>query len=104
MGTFDLAVQLRCCVLDGGVADALIFEMPVKLSLELMAIIGSDLCDAKRELFGDAIDKVDRVGLCVFVVNLERPNTRRVANSGISESAGFLDRPPIEWSGLIVSA
>ena len=65
MGAFDLAVQLRSSAFDVGMADALIFDVPVELCLELMAVIGSDLFDAERELFDDVIDKVDRVGLCV---------------------------------------
>lgn len=71
-------------------ADALILDMPVELGLELVAIIGSDFFDAERELFNDVIDEVDRVGLCVFVVNLERPDARRVIDSCILEPADFL--------------
>ena len=73
MGTLDLAVELWGSALDVGMADALILDMPVELGLELMAVVGPDLLDAERELFDDVIDKVDRIGLCVFVVDLERP-------------------------------
>ena len=65
MGSLYLTVQLRRSAFDVGMADALIFDVPVELCLELMAVIGSDLFDAERELFDDVIDKVDRVGLCV---------------------------------------
>ena len=60
-------------------ADALIIDVPVKLGLQLMAIIGPDFLDAERELFDDVIDKVDHVGLCVFVVDLVCPETLRNA-------------------------
>ncbi len=78
MGALDLAVQLRGSALDVGMADTLIFDMPVELGLELMPIVGPDFLDAERELFNDVIDEVDRVGLCVFVVDLERPDAGRV--------------------------
>ena len=91
MGSLYLTVQLRRSSFDVGMSDTLIFEVPVELSLELMNVIGSDLFDAERELFDDVIDKVLSVGLCVFVVNLERPDTRSFINSGILEAmAGHL--------------
>jgi hypothetical protein len=53
-------------------SDTLILDMPMELGLELMPIIGPDLLDAEREPFDNVIDEVDRVGLSVFVVDLER--------------------------------
>lgn len=50
MRSFDLAVQLRGSALDIGMSDALIFNMPMELSLELMAVISPDFLDAEREL------------------------------------------------------
>lgn len=102
MGSLYLTVQLRCSAFDVGMADALIFDLPVELGLELMAVIGSDLFDAERELFDDAINKVDRVGLCVFVVNLERPDTRSVINSSILEAADLLAAFADESEELVV--
>ena len=90
MGSLDLAVQLWSSTFDVSMADALIFDVPVELGLELVAVVGSDFLDAERELFDDVIDKVLSVGLCVFVVNLERPDTCSVVNSGILEAADFL--------------
>ena len=57
----------------------MIFDVSVELDLELMGVIRSDLFDAERQLFNDVIDKFDRVGFCVFVVNLEA--LTRVASS-----------------------
>lgn len=51
MGSLDLAVQLRGSALDIGMADALVLDIPVEFGLELMAVVGSDLLDAERELF-----------------------------------------------------
>ena len=61
-------------------ADALIFDVPVELGLELMAIDSPDFLDPERELFDDVIDEVDCVGLCVLVVDLDP--SRRVAALG----------------------
>ena len=46
--------------------DAFILDMPVKLSLEFVTIVGVDFLDPKRELLDDMINEVDRVGLRVF--------------------------------------
>jgi hypothetical protein len=43
------------------VANAQVFNMPVELGLELMAIVRSHLADAEREFVDDGIDEVDRV-------------------------------------------
>ena len=90
MGSLYLTVQLRRSAFDVGMSDALIFDVPVELCLELMAVIGSDLFDAERELFDDVIDEVDRVGLSMFVVDFERPDARRVIDSSILEPADLL--------------
>lgn len=90
MGSLDFAVQLRSSTFDVSMADALIFDVPVELGLELVAVVGSDLFDAERELFDDVIDEVDRVGLSMFVVDFERPDARRVIDSSILEPADLL--------------
>ena len=90
MGTLDLAVELRGSALDVGMTDALILDMQAELSLELMPVVGPDLLDAERELFNDVIDKVDRVGLCVFVVDLECPDAGRIVDGSILEPSDFL--------------
>lgn len=55
--------------------DAQILDMPVKLGLEFMAGISPDLTNAKRRLFDDVIDRVDGIGLRVFVVDFQGANT-----------------------------
>lgn len=64
MASLDLADHLRCSSIDVSVTDALIFDIPVELGVELMSVIGSDLSDADRELIGNLIGEVDRV--CLF--------------------------------------
>ena len=64
MGSLDLAAHLRCSWIDVSMTDALIFDIPVELGVELMSVIGSDLYDAERDLIYDVIGDVDRV--CLF--------------------------------------
>ena len=71
-------------------ANTLIFDMPVEFRLELMAVVGSDFPDAEREILDDVVDKVDGAGLSVFLVDLERTNTRGVIDSSELKRANFL--------------
>ncbi len=54
-GALDLPVQPRGSRLDIGTADALIFDMPVELGLELVALVGPDFLYAEREFFDDRV-------------------------------------------------
>jgi len=90
MGALDLAVQLRSSAFDIGMADALIFDVPEEPGLELMTVVGPDFFDTERELFDDVIDEVDRVGLCVFIIDLECPDARRIVDGRILETPDLL--------------
>ena len=46
-------------------ANAQVFNMPVKLGLEFIAIVRSHLAEAGRKLVDDSISDVDRVWLIV---------------------------------------
>ena len=70
MGALNLAVELRCPRFDIRMPDTQVFNMPMELRLELMATIGSDLLDTKRELGNDVINKVNRMLLRMAIVNL----------------------------------
>lgn len=66
MVTLDLAAQLQCRTLDVRTMDFLVLDLQGELGMELTAFVCPDFADAERELFDDAIDKVDRVvGLCL---------------------------------------
>ena len=67
-------------------ADALIFDVPVELGLERMAIVCPDFPNAERELLDYVIDEVNRIGSCVFVVDLERTHARCIVGGGILEA------------------
>jgi hypothetical protein len=60
-------------------ANAQVFDMPMKLGLELMAVVRSHLADAEREFVDDGVDKVDRVRPIVAVVDFQA--RMRVASS-----------------------
>ena len=47
MGAFDLAVELWRARIDVDVANALVFDLPVKLGLELVPAVGSDALHTK---------------------------------------------------------
>ena len=51
-------------------ADALVFDVPMELYLELMAIVGPHLADPEGELGDDVVDEGDRIGLSVPVLEL----------------------------------
>ena len=102
MGPLDLAVELLGSTFDVGMADAVILDVPMELGLELMAIVGSDFLNPEWELFDDVIDEVLSVGLCVFVADLERPDTRSVIDSGILEPADLLAALASEGEELAV--
>jgi hypothetical protein len=53
------------------VTDALVFDVPVELCLELMTVIGSDLTNAERELFDDMVDEGDSASLGVALIDFE---------------------------------
>jgi hypothetical protein len=79
--TLDLAVQPLCSALDVSVTDALIFDVPMELCLEFMAVVSSAFPDPERESIDDVIDEVYRVCLCVFVADLKGPETRSAWDS-----------------------
>ena len=61
-------------------AYAEIFNVPVELGLEFMAVVRSHLADAEREFLDDGVDEVDRVCLIVAVVDFQGANARRIVN------------------------
>ena len=83
-----------------GVTNVLILDVPVELGLELMAVIGSGFFDVQRELFDDVTDEVDRVRLCMFVVNLECRFARRNVNAGSCKPWIFWPRLPMKARDL----
>ena len=102
VGSLNFAIELWRAPFDVGVSDALVLDMPMELSLELMAIVSPNFANAERKLLNDMINKVDRVCLRVFVVDLERPDTCRIVNCCVLEPANLLAAFPFEGQELDV--
>ena len=60
MRSLDFTVELRAARFDVGVRDALIFNMPVELSLKFMTIVSSGLLYTEWKFLDDVINEVDR--------------------------------------------
>ena len=89
MRALDFSVELRRAAFDVGVPDSEVFDMPMELGLELVTVVGSHLANAEREYFDDVVNKPDRVCLSVFLVNLERPDSRCIINCCVLETTDF---------------
>lgn len=76
----DLPVQLRGPWLDVDVPHALILDVPMELSLPLMATIGSNGVNAKRKLLDHIVDEVNRTFLSLFPIDLEGADTGCIVN------------------------
>ena len=64
-------------------ADALVFDVPVELGLELVPIVRPHLPDTEREALEDIVDEQNGIRLGVPVVDLEGPHARGVVDGGI---------------------
>ena len=71
MRTLDFAVELRRAGFDVGMSDALVFDVPVKLGLELVTIVGANFSDPEGELLNGIVDETDSVGLGMLLIDLE---------------------------------
>ena len=72
--SLDLPIELWCSRLDVDVVHALVRDVPVEESLELVAAVRADRLDPERELLDHVVDEVDCVGLRMALVDLQRPN------------------------------
>jgi hypothetical protein len=90
VGALDPAIELRGSAIDLGVTNAFIFDVPMELGLELMAIVRPDFLDAEGKFFDDVVDKVDRIGLHVLIIDLEHPDPGCIVDSRILEPTDFL--------------
>ncbi len=80
---FDFTVQLRRTRFDIDVPNAFVFDVPVKLGLELVPPVSSDTLHTKRERFQYMIDECDRVLLRVARIDLQGPDSGCVVNGGV---------------------
>ena len=66
----DLAIQLWRLGFDVHMPHSLVFDMPVKASLKLMAPSCPDGADPERKLFHHVIQELDRTILVMFGMDL----------------------------------
>ena len=64
-------------------ADALVFDVPVELGLELVAVVRPHLADAEWESLYDVVEEVDGVDLGVPAVDLESSDAGGVVDGGV---------------------
>jgi len=62
----------------------------MQLGLELMAVVGSDLADTKREGFDDVVNEVDRACLGMLHVDFERSYPGRIINGSELKTTDLL--------------
>jgi hypothetical protein len=63
--------------------DALVFDVPVELGLELVPVVRPHLADTEWEALDDVVEEVDGIGLCVPAVDLQRPDAGGVVDGGV---------------------
>ena len=90
MRSLHFAIELRRAGLDVGVLDALVFNIPVEFSLELMAVVSPDFFDPEGEFPDDMIDEVDSIGLRVAFIYFKSPHSGCIVDGGILEPACLL--------------
>jgi len=83
MRALNFSVELGAARFDVSVSDALVLDMPVELSLKLVAIVGAYLLNAERKLFDDVVSEVYGVRLCVTLVDFQCSHTGCIINRGI---------------------
>lgn len=96
MRALDFSVQLRRAALDVSMADAPVFNVPVKFGLEFVTVVGANFPNPKRKFADDVIDEIDRIGLGMLVVNLERPDACCIVDRGILETSDLGAARPFE--------
>ena len=87
MRTLHFPVDLWSTAFDVGMPDTFVLYMPMEFGLELVAIVSSNFANAERTLLNDMINEVDRVCLCVFVIDLQSPDTCCIVDCWVWESA-----------------
>ena len=79
MGAFHLAVELWRARLDVDVANALVFDVPVKLGLEFVPAVGSDALHTKRDFFKHILNEGN--GVFLIMAGMTFRARMRVASS-----------------------
>ena len=89
MGPLNLPVKSRCSRLDINMTNPLVFNMPVELGLELMAIVRSDGLNTERKFIYNIIDEVDGILLIMSLIDFKSSNACSIVNRGVLEAFDF---------------
>lgn len=81
-------------------ANTQILDMPMKLRLELMAIVGPDFPDTKRELVDDMIYEVYGISLCVLFIDFQGTHARGVIDCRVLNRRTFSPFLPLNVRNL----
>ena len=102
MRSFHLPVQLGRATFDVGVLNAEVFAVTMEFNLELITIIRPNFSNAKREPLNDMIDEVDGMCLRMFVIDSKGPDTSRIVDRCVLETAHLLAAFPSKCQKLDV--
>ena len=102
VGPLDFAVELWRSTFDIRVPDPEVFNMPMELGLELVAVVSPNFSNAEWKFLNDVVNKVDRVCLRVFAVDLKCPDTCRIVDCCVLEPPHLLAAFPFEGQELDV--
>ena len=80
--------------------DSLVLDVPMEFGLELMTVICPDLLYTERELLDDVVNKIDRIGLGVPLVNFQSPHACGVIDCSVLVSLDLLPVFSLEYQEL----
>ena len=100
VGSLGFAVQLRCAPFDAGVPGPGVFNMPMELGLEFVAIIRTDFTNAEWERFDDVVNEVNRVCLGMLLVDHEGAAFGCIVDCRILEATDLFAAFPYERQEL----
>jgi hypothetical protein len=80
--SLDLTVQAGCARANVNMPDVAGLDVPMKLRLELGAVIGLNDVDAERQSAHHLVNELDRRALIARVEDLEDPDPRAIVNRG----------------------
>ena len=86
VGAFHFSIQPGGSGFEVGMPDPQILDVPMKLGLELVAVVCSYRVDAEGEPPDYEVDKLYCRGLVVSVVDPQRPDAGGIVNGGILET------------------
>ena len=100
VGSLGFAVQLRCAPFDAGAPGPEVFNMPMELGLEFVAIILRDFTNAEWERFDDVVNEVNRVCLGMLLVDHEGASSGCIVDCRVLEATDLFAAFPYDRQEL----